>query len=128
MADAVSDIPKPKRVLTEAQRLAFLKGREKRMANIEKRRLEKEEAEAATETSKKPRKTPEPATEAPPEIPQLQRETAQDHDIIADRIIAKITPLLEPKEKPKRAYNRRPKPEPVSPPPPQPPLKKFIWM
>lgn len=32
---------KPKRVLTEAQRLAFLKGREKRMANIEKKRLEK---------------------------------------------------------------------------------------
>jgi len=36
---------KPKRVLNEAQRLAFLKGREKRMANIEKKRLEKLEAE-----------------------------------------------------------------------------------
>lgn len=35
---------KPKRVLTEAQRLAFLKGRETRMANLEKKRLEKEEA------------------------------------------------------------------------------------
>ena len=36
---------KPKRVLTEAQRLAFLKGREKRMANIMKKREEKLEAE-----------------------------------------------------------------------------------
>ena len=35
---------KPKRVLTEAQRLAFLKGREKRLANIETRRMEKLEA------------------------------------------------------------------------------------
>ena len=35
---------KPKRVLSEAQRLAFLKGRETRMANLEKKRLEKEEA------------------------------------------------------------------------------------
>lgn len=32
--------------LTEAQRLAFLKGREKRMANIEKAKLEKAEMEA----------------------------------------------------------------------------------
>lgn len=31
--------------LTEAQRLAFLKGREKRMANLEKKKLEKEELE-----------------------------------------------------------------------------------
>lgn len=40
---------KPKRVLTEAQRLAFLKGREKRMANIERKRQEKLEAESVTE-------------------------------------------------------------------------------
>lgn len=32
-----------KRVLTEAQRLAFLKGREKRMLNIQKKKEEKEE-------------------------------------------------------------------------------------
>jgi hypothetical protein len=38
---------KPKRVLTEAQRLAFLKGREKRMANIEKKRLEKLESSSS---------------------------------------------------------------------------------
>lgn len=36
---------KPKKVLTEAQRLAFMKGREKRMANLEKRRQEKLEAQ-----------------------------------------------------------------------------------
>ncbi len=43
---------KPKRQLTEAQRLAFMKGREKRLANIEKRRqakLEQEEAKPIKE-------------------------------------------------------------------------------
>ncbi len=48
---------KPKRVLTEVQRLAFLKGREKRMANIEKKRQEKieqsEEIVAAAEPKPK---------------------------------------------------------------------------
>jgi len=39
-AATTTETEKPKRVLTEAQRLAFLKGREKRMANIEKKRQE----------------------------------------------------------------------------------------
>ncbi len=38
---------KPKRQLTEAQRLAFMKGREKRLANLAKKREEKLEAERA---------------------------------------------------------------------------------
>lgn len=42
---------KPKKVLTEAQRLAFLKGREKRLANIEKRRQEKVEIEVSDVSS-----------------------------------------------------------------------------
>ena len=37
-------VEKPKRELTEAQRLAFMAGREKRMANILKKKAEKEEA------------------------------------------------------------------------------------
>lgn len=45
--DVITD--KPKRQLTEAQRLAFLKGREKRMMNIEMRRQEKLEAESNAE-------------------------------------------------------------------------------
>lgn len=40
-------VQKPKRVLTEVQRLAFLKGRQKRMENIAKRKQEKLEKEAA---------------------------------------------------------------------------------
>lgn len=58
---------KPKKVLTEAQRLAFLKGREKRMANIERKRQEKLEAQAATANSI-------PDTQVEPEKPILQAE------------------------------------------------------
>jgi len=46
---------KPKRVLTEAQRLAFLKGREKRMANIEKKKLEQQEMFVEEEKKPEPR-------------------------------------------------------------------------
>jgi hypothetical protein len=51
---------KPKRVLTEAQRLAFLKGREKRMANIEKKRLEKLEADQMELPAAPPKPAPKP--------------------------------------------------------------------
>lgn len=44
-----------KKVLTEAQRLAFLKGREKRLANIEKKRLEElEKLESEQEAAPEP--------------------------------------------------------------------------
>lgn len=43
---------KPKRQLTEAQRLAFLKGREKRMANLERKRQEKLEANKIVESAR----------------------------------------------------------------------------
>lgn len=45
--------------LTEAQRLAFLKGREKRMANIEKAKLEKAELEAFAKEAPLPAPAPE---------------------------------------------------------------------
>lgn len=51
---------KPKRVLSEAQRLAFLKGREKRMNNLEKKRLEKEEANMTAEDFQLPAAPPKP--------------------------------------------------------------------
>jgi hypothetical protein len=52
--------------LTEAQRLAFLKGREKRMANIEKKKMEKAELEAMSG---------EPLQDEPaPEKPKLVRK------------------------------------------------------
>jgi len=53
----------PKKTLTEAQRLAFLKGREKRMANIEKKRLEDEEKKAI-----------ETQTFSPPPKPKMKRQ------------------------------------------------------
>lgn len=55
---------KPKRQLTEAQRLAFMKGREKRLANIEKRRQEKLEQEKA-----------QPVKEEIPSIPEAEVTT-----------------------------------------------------
>lgn len=78
---------KPKRVLTEAQRLAFLKGREKRMANIEKNRLAKLEFQEATKEETVVEPEPEPVapkmeekkpdpepTEAQPPVPTAAPE------------------------------------------------------
>jgi hypothetical protein len=56
---------KPKKVLTEAQRLAFLKGREKRMANIERKRQEKIEATGTTAEPELPTIAPEPKKTRP---------------------------------------------------------------
>lgn len=55
---------KPKRQLTEVQRLAFLKGREKRLANIEKKRQEKLEEETAMRTQ----------TDIPPSPVKVKKE------------------------------------------------------
>lgn len=41
-------------MLTEAQKLAFLKGREKRLANLEKKRQEKLEADQKKDDTKEP--------------------------------------------------------------------------
>lgn len=143
---------KPKRVLTEAQRLAFLKGREKRMANIERRRLEKEEAAHMENVPSTP--VPEPSLEkdAPvgidkpraksPEIisPPPQVPTASvpviDYDEIAKRVVARMAP---PVPKPKRPYVRRTAPlrndspqtppRSPSPPPPPPPARTMtMWL
>lgn len=72
--------------LTEAQRLAFLKGREKRMANLEKKKLEDAEM-AALETPafapekpkvvRKPRKTKEPAKPKVPVDVKLQIDPSE---------------------------------------------------
>lgn len=87
--------PKPKRVLTEAQRLAFLKGREKRMANIEKRRQEKLEMQKMMEEE-----TAQLTTESPPSPPVLRRQEPIDTELIeeiAARVISKITPDRKPR-------------------------------
>lgn len=79
-----NDETKPKRVLTEAQRLAFLKGREKRMANIEMKRqqlLETEPVELPpvpeSPTTDVPDESPATDEDVPP-IPILKRQTNVD--------------------------------------------------
>jgi hypothetical protein len=94
----MSDIPAPtKRTLTEAQRLAFLKGREKRMANIEKKRLEKEEAAMASPDFQLP---PAPA-------PTKTRKPRKVHVI--------VDPPLPVETKPEPEPTPNPEPEPAPP-------------
>jgi len=77
-AQATEAPPKPKRQLTEAQRLAFLKGREKRMANIERKRQEKLEAEKefSVQVQEEPQPKPIPlqAVQGPVVIPDNEDE------------------------------------------------------
>ena len=76
----------PKRVLTEAQRLAFLKGREKRLNNLEmKRQAKLEEMDTIktqeTEPDVDPEPEPEPEPEpAPPKAPRKRKPV----DVIMD--------------------------------------------
>jgi len=131
--DSAPDM-KPKKVLTEAQRLAFLKGREKRMANIEKKRLEKEELKEVEapppmpelkrhEPTLAPAVAPAPAT-APAPAPGF--DESKIADTIAERVWAKLE-SAKPKRKP---YTRKPKSEstPTTPPAPPPPTQTFTWM
>lgn len=122
--DMAAAAAKPKKVLTEAQRLAFLKGREKRMANIEKKRLEKEEAKQVEEPA--PPEIPtlkraEPrATSTPPPPPSLDENKIAD--TVAERVWAKMQ-AAKPKRKP---YTRKEKTEVSLTPPP--PTHSFTWM
>ena len=104
---------KPKRELTEAQRLAFLKGREKRMANIEKSRLAKLEFQEMGSTdndvkpppekkARKPRamkiQTPIPEEiQKPPEIsnviPEENMKTPEKSDTTPPVVIPEIPTL-----------------------------------
>lgn len=148
---------KPKRVLTEAQRLAFLKGREKRMANIEKKRLEKLEVEEAMKKpieplqvaeETKPTTTPPDAalpklTSPPPSPPKLKihKRTRQLplEERVASRVVEELskqqqqkTPSEEPPAKKKRTYIRKVKSE-ASIPENKPvvsstPIQNFSWM
>jgi hypothetical protein len=137
---------KPKRVLTEAQRLAFLKGREKRMANIEKKRLEKLEAEQAeykkeftppaeppvkTNTETPPPPAPAPVV-VPPTPPKLKRESTIvnpviDEEKIASRVAEEVLRKIE-ENKPKRKP-RTSRPRPVAVPDDEPKIvHNFSWL
>lgn len=146
---------KPKKVLTEAQRLAFLKGREKRLANIETKKMEKLEAlqnekqeekieEIQEKNSKPVPPKAEPKTEEPP--PPVPTATpVPDIDDIVERVMSKLKskeevdrekmPPPPPKPVHKRPYARRqtvsvPR-EPTTPettPPPNVQTRDFNWM
>ena len=89
--------------LTEAQRLAFLKGREKRMANIEKAKLEKAEMEALGKDIMKELEAMNAA--APPEKPKLKRTRKPKTAPVPVEVKVKIDPdpseaLTEPETDP----------------------------
>lgn len=141
---------KPKRTLSEAQRLAFLKGREKRMANIEKKRLEKEEAVMAEQefklpeappkpkATRKPRVKPEPVpepeseaktepeTETDPEPEQAKAVPTLDEDALAEKIAEKLKGAIVPPPITRRKP-RKTKVAPVTPEVP-PPTNNFSWL
>lgn len=117
--------PKPKRQLTEAQRLAFIKGREKRLANLVRKRKEKEEEKlaAAISDSMESPTTTAPAsssdttieselTDASPMINTQHEEVAKK---VADLIYKRLSEEEheEPPSKPKRKYTKRTKKVPV---------------
>lgn len=86
MSDAAQTAPK--RILTEAQRLAFLKGREKRLNNLEMKRqakLEEMDAVKTQETEPDVDPEPEPKTEPEPEpaTPKAPRKR-KSVDVILD--------------------------------------------
>lgn len=88
--------PKPKRQLTEAQRLAFLKGREKRQANLERKRQEKEEATAAVAAPKTDNPTTPPAR---PPTPLPAKPVAHfDPDEYASAIVDRLYKRLSEEE------------------------------
>lgn len=110
-----SPVAKPKKQLTEAQRLAFLKGREKRMANIEKARLTKEEAQQAEINEPVVKTEPPPSPPAPPPVAVAPSNPSIhiDSDEIANKVV-KI--FMEKTAKPKRERKPKPKPRPDTPP------------
>lgn len=98
---------KPKRVLTEAQRLAFLKGREKRMLNIE---MKKQQQQVFT----------------PPAI---------DQDEFAEKVANLIMQRMPKKPDTPPTTPKKQKPEKIQPPTPekpklakQAPANHFSWL
>lgn len=135
MASPAPAAPKPKKELTEAQRLAFLKGREKRMANLEKARLAKEEAKQQEINEPAPAIVikEEIASPPTPSIPEPVPPTT--HPVIdSDEIATKVVKLMLEKKTAKTKPKPKPKPRPVTPPPPkytpdlQPTTTTFSWL
>ena len=112
---------KPKRVLTEAQRLAFLKGREKRMANIEmKKSMQQQDSEtiqssvSLTKTKTKPEDTIEDKTtqESLESMEEVVSMSGCDED--DDIPTLQLQPNKRPKEKSNPITKANPKTQPKS--------------
>lgn len=122
--EPIPTLEKPKkRVLTEAQRLAFMKAREKRQENIQKRKALALAEDNAAVVKDEP-------LEIPPTTPFLDPETI-------DQLAAVIATKLKENKAPKAPRAPRVKrqklkevevapPEPIAVPTPDPP--KFNWI
>lgn len=113
---------KPKRQLTEAQRLAFMKGREKRLANLAKKREEKlslkEEPIAPTpEAVVIPDIVPPPPKDPPVLVKTVEeRQTPSKlelDDVTMDRLATLVADKVTVRPKQKRTYTRRPIPKEI---------------
>ena len=102
--------PKPKRQLTEAQRLAFMKGREKRLANLAKKREEKmnlnEDIKSPPEAIV-PMVIPDetPKHEAPP-APHVQQQLELD-DAAMEKLAKLVADKVTVRPKARRPYTKR---------------------
>jgi hypothetical protein len=135
-------VEKPKRVLTEAQRLAFMAGREKRMANILKKKAEKEEAkEIEMDVDSKPAtaSTPDPpipklklrinrkTVDHPKPVQEEEQDTVKSEPEISDKVEVKQTTNFElyPDIIADRVIARLQAMRDDRPPTPPPPKKKY---
>lgn len=87
---------KPKRQLTEAQRLAFIKAREKRLVNLEKKRQEKQEESMETENIEIPDEVQET------EIGEENVDQPEDEKQTTDEVVTST-------KKPRKKYTRKKK-------------------
>lgn len=99
---------KPKRVLTEAQKLAFQKGREKRAAELERRRQAKMDVEVATAPSAAVDPLPTP------QETQLLQDIMNKLNRLEERMTTKEDPASMP---PPKLRLKRAKIEPTTPTP-----------
>lgn len=124
--------PKPKRVLTEAQRLAFLKGREKRMANIEKKKLEAEEAKQVQVQVQVPMEIPEVKSEpAPAPAPAPLPPIPIDEEKLASSITERVLRGIQENKPKRKPYVRKVKEKEATPEPdpePKPIVHNFSWL
>lgn len=96
--------------LTEAQRLAFLKGREKRMANIEKAKLEKAEMETLGKDIMEATNPPEK-----PKVVRKPRKTKESKEPVDVKIDIDLGTSVSDPPPPPPAEVKQEEPEPVPP-------------